>query len=71
MISLDNDVSRIMELPGDSRIIPPDSNMNKNHESLIMKHIGPVLLIYLPNPGLSARIMDASESDGMQEYLHS
>ena len=55
MICLDKDVSHIMELPGDSRIIPPDSILNKNHKSLIMKHIGPVLL-YSSDPGLSARI---------------
>jgi hypothetical protein len=55
MICLDKDVSHIMEVPGDSRIIPPDSVLNKNHKSLIMKHIGPVLL-YSSDPGLSAKI---------------
>jgi hypothetical protein len=55
MICLDKDGSRIMEVPGDSRIIPPDSILNKNYESLIMKHIGPVLLCS-SDRGLSARI---------------
>jgi len=55
MICLDKDADGIRKLSGELRNIPPDSILNKNHSTQIMKHDGPVLL-YSSDPGLSARI---------------
>jgi hypothetical protein len=55
MICLDKEADSIRKLSGELRNIPPDSILNKNHSSQIMKHDGPVLL-YSSDPGLSARI---------------
>jgi hypothetical protein len=54
-ICLDKDANQINRLSGDFRNISPESLMNKNHVSLIMKHDGPVL-VYSSDQGLSARI---------------
>ena len=55
MICLDKEADSIRKLSGELRNIPPDSILNKNHSTQIMKHDGPVLL-YSSDPGLSARI---------------